>query len=354
MTPSAFRAAHPNLFFLDPARIGSLEAYLRRRGLLDDDEPIVAAEKAGEGNMNCTVRVRTPARTWIVKQARPWVEKYPQFEAPWDRALREAEFYRLVHDDPAIARFLPKLHHADPDARLLVLEDLGHGGDYAGVYRGETLEIGTLLDLADFLSALHAAFPDAARRPALPNREMRRLNHAHIFDIPLRSDNGLDLDAICPGLRDAARPVLDSTTFRDLAMRSGAEDYLADGPTLVHGDFFPGSLVRTPGGPRVIDPEFGHFGRPEWDVAVFLAHLHLGGQPAEAWHAFRNRYRPPTHFDECRVGRLAGIEITRRLIGYAQLPLACGIAARRAWLELAMDLVCRPETPLEPRDVRRD
>jgi hypothetical protein len=33
------------------------------------------------------------------------------------------------------------------------------------------------------------------------------------------------------------------------------EIYLADGAQLVHGDFFPGSWLRTPHGPMIIDPE---------------------------------------------------------------------------------------------------
>ena len=39
----------------------------------------MSAVRAGDGNMNCTVRVTTGTGTLIVKQSRPWVEKYPRF-----------------------------------------------------------------------------------------------------------------------------------------------------------------------------------------------------------------------------------------------------------------------------------
>ena len=41
----------------------------------------------GEGNMNYTLRVRTNGRSIILKQARPWVEKYPVIDAPDERAV---------------------------------------------------------------------------------------------------------------------------------------------------------------------------------------------------------------------------------------------------------------------------
>ncbi|MGE3309476.1 MAG: phosphotransferase, partial [Limisphaerales bacterium] len=269
MTPQTLRREHPDLFLLDPSDVEGAGAYLARHGLLGPEEVVTQLERAGEGNMNCTLRAFTPSRTLIVKQSRPWVEKYPQFEAPWDRAVVEAEFYRIVSDHPRVAAFLPNLHFADPESRVLVIEDLGEGGDYTGIYlHGEILTADTLLRLAEFLSGLHGAYPPGTAHPPLPNSEMRALNHAHVFDIPLRRDNGLNLDALAPGLRSAADPLLAPSKFHDEVTRLGREIYLADGPTLVHGDFFPGSILRTASGPRVIDPEFCHFGRAELDVGV--------------------------------------------------------------------------------------
>lgn len=342
-TPSQqFRVKHPEVFFLDPAALDQLNAFLGVRGVLAAGEIAKSAVRAGDGNMNCTVRVTTNLRSFIVKQSRPWVEKYPQFSAPWDRACREAEFYQLVAGLPDVARMLPELLHFDAASRLLVLEDLGTAKDYTGVYRGETFSADEIGMLAKFLSALHGAFDQDDAPSLLTNREMRELNHAHIFAIPLAADNGLDLDTITMGLTGAAELLKSDPEYGREVERLGREVYLADGPCLLHGDFFPGSLVRTTDGPRVIDPEFGFFGRPEFDVAVLVAHLLLANQPVELRTQLRRDYLAPTGFDDGLMLRLAGVEIMRRLIGYAQLPIGYGLERKRELLELSQDLVLEP------------
>ena len=103
-----FASRYPEHFFLDPSAPNALEQHLHSAELLGSDERVVDCKIAGEGNMNCTLRVQTTARTLIVKQARPWVEKYPQFEAPWERILRESEFYKRVSSASQAAAAMPR------------------------------------------------------------------------------------------------------------------------------------------------------------------------------------------------------------------------------------------------------
>ncbi|MCP5517728.1 MAG: phosphotransferase [Verrucomicrobiales bacterium] len=355
MQPDEWRRAHPELFFLDPRDREGLEAYLSRCGMLARDERLVATAPAGEGNMNCVVRAQIRPtgneagsaqraladRTLIVKQARPWVEKYPAFAAPWDRAIREAEFYALTATSPGIADLLPRLLHADEVHRVLVLEDLGAGTDYSFVYGEGRFTADDINRLAGWLGELHGAFAGRGEHPRLSNREMRELNSRHLFFIPLAPDNGLDLDRLAPGLRDAAAALQQDRVYVG-AVHEMARVYLADGPCLLHGDVFPGSLLRTERGLRVIDPEFAFFGPPEFDVAVFLAHLRLARQPADLAQRFLERYEPHDGFDERLMCRLAGVEIMRRVIGYAQLPLAGGLPHRERLLALSRSLVLAP------------
>src|ERR1700712_2101103 len=77
-----------------------LEAYLGARKILTPAERIVAITRAGEGNMNLKLRVTTQSRSVIVKQGRPWVEKYPQIPAPAERTIVEGRFYALVQKTP--------------------------------------------------------------------------------------------------------------------------------------------------------------------------------------------------------------------------------------------------------------
>lgn len=345
MNPEEWRSRNLDRFFLTPEEPWALEAYLSRRNWLEKGEELVRTEEAGDGNMNCTVRAVTDRRSIIVKQSRPWVEKYPQFEAPWDRALREIEFYEWIQADARIAEMMPKRLFADAVERLLGLEDLGAGSDFTGIYGGEEISEEDLDELARYLSLLHGCHFEPEDRGGLANREMRELNRQHIFRIPLERENGLDLDDICPGLARVAGLLRGDHPFVS-AVHEWERLYLADGDHLLHGDFFPGSVLRTASGPRVIDPEFAFFGCPEFDVGVFVAHLLLGRQVRGKVERFLGAYRAPDGFDLNRVSGFAGVEIMRRLMGFAQLPLTHGLDERTRLLERARGLVLLEE-PLE-------
>ena len=353
MNRAEFLAAHPGVFLLDPQESASLEDFLAQAGVLLAGDSVVVAKKAGDGNMNCAVRVETGSgNRFIVKQARPWVEKYPQFAAPWDRALREIEFYELAGTCVELKAALPDVLYTDRENRLLVLEDLGDRSDCSSVYDGGSLSEGEVASLAGFLSTLHRRFQGTETAKQLENREMRELNHAHIFDIPFRDENGLDLDSILPGLERAATEMRNDTKLVASVRDLGATAYLASSATLgdqaciVHGDFFPGSFLRAASGIKIIDPEFCFGGRAEFDCGVFLAHLVLGRQSRKLAEVFLESYAPPLQHCESTVLRLAGVEIIRRLIGYAQLPLASKLEERLEMLRRARALVLEPDRTL--------
>ena len=73
----------------------------------------------------------------------------------------------------------------------------------------------------------------------------------------------------------------------------------------------------------MIDPEFAFPGDPEVDVGCALAHLALARQPLEAARLLRNHYEAGVRapLDSTWLARYAGVEVMRRLLGVAQLPL---------------------------------
>ena len=309
---------------------------------------ILGAEKAGEGVMNCTVRVRTSVGSFILKQSRPWAEKYPQVAAPPDRALMEARFYRLVASSPIVAAWMPRLLWSDEAARLFALEDLGAAGDFFPLYaRRATMTDQTLHGLVAYLSALHRLAPaDAAARADLANSEMRVLNHEHLFALPLRVDNGLDLDryAGTPGLAAVAATLQGDTDYVAAVTALGERYLTARNGSLVHGDFYPGSFLQTAAGVKVIDPEFCFCGDAEFDLGVFAAHLLLAGEPPARAEGVLASYESPADFSETLARRYAGVEIMRRLIGVAQIPnLQADLVRKTALLKLSRRLVLEPE-----------
>lgn len=348
--PQEFRTRFPGIYFLDFDNLPLLAAYLTMGGRLAPGETLAGAEKAGEGNMNCTVRVRTSAGSFILKQSRPWLEKYPHIAAPFDRTLAEGRFYRFVGQSPAVAGRMPQLLWMDEQARILALEDLGSVSDFFPLYAREiTMPEQTLTDLVAYLSVLHELAPASeVEREKLANFEMRSLNHEHIFALPLRAENGLDLDTYTgtTGLAAAARLLKEDAAYVLKVSALGERYRQGSGHSLLHGDFFPGSFLRTGVGVRVIDPEFCFCGDAEYDLGIFAAHLLLAGEAAERAEQVLRLYQPP---EEAPISpelarQYAGVEIMRRLIGVAQIPtLNADLAQKSAWLELSRRLVLEPE-----------
>jgi 5-methylthioribose kinase len=339
-----FTREHPDFPLLRADDPGGVETFLRDRDWIEAGEPLRSCARAGEGNMNLTLRVRTDRRSFIVKQARAWVEKYDHIPAPLDRALVEQRFYERVASIPEVADRMPRLLAADASSRTLLLEDLGDAGDLTTLYSQGELFAEDAQTLGVYLRHLHGATrgtPD----PALVNREMRRLNHLHIFEVPLDAGNGVGLDRYEPGLGEAAARLRADRSFCRRVAELG-ERYLADGSSLVHGDFFPGSWLRTAGGIRVIDPEFCFYGEPELDLGVAVAHFALSRQSFHIDDELIAAAVDPSEevlVREAVVTRYAAVEIVRRLIGVAQLPIPPSDGFRANMLERAR-VAMREET----------
>jgi 5-methylthioribose kinase len=327
--------------FLDADDRAEVEQYAVARGLVASGALPIELARAGAGNMNLTLRV-TPAagKPFILKQGRPWVEKYPQIPAPAERTLVEAAFYAAVQSDAGVASRMPAVLSLDADNHVLALEDIGGAGDFTPIYGGETLPGATLAGLLEWLERLASVTVRADQRGTFANRAMRALNHEHMFRFPLAPGNGLDLDGTTPGLHEAARELVDDRVYCDAVAAMGCR-YLADGSTLVHGDYFPGSWLKAADGVRVIDPEFCFLGEAEFDCGILAAHLLLAECGAGLLEMVAASIEA-RGLDGARVSRYAGVEIMRRLIGVAQLPLTCSLERKRALLERSRRLVVEP------------
>ena len=320
-------------------------AYVRQQGWLDDNETVVDIQKAGEGNMNLVLRVVLENRSFILKQSRPWVEKYPQIAAPEERVLVEIAFYESVAPMHLISDRMPALLAVDRVNRVAQLEDLGTSTDYTFVYEDTTGIEGVVPSLCEWLSDLHRNSFSIAVRESLENRAMRTLNHEHIFHFPLVANNQFNLDTITPGLQHVGDSLKQDPVFVSTVTELGIR-YLESGhrkrDVLLHGDFYPGSWLDTPSGLRIIDPEFCFFGDAEFDVGVFLAHMVLAGCSDEILTLILDHYDGPSSFTPTLAMQYAGVEIMRRLIGVAQLPRTMNLETKGLLLQEAKRMVLRP------------
>ena len=344
LLPAEVAGALQDVLLLDAGDRQSIEGYLLAQSLADSGELPARIERAGSGNMNLTLRVTLPRRSLILKQGRPWVEKYDHIAAPWERTLIEGQFYEVVRNVPAVSSRMPELVALDRHNHVLVLEDMGTAGDLKSMYVARRISDADLSELLDWLSALGRVTVAEDAQTGLANRAMRALNHEHIFNYPLAEQNGLDLDRVTDGLARAADELKRDLAYGRRASELGAE-YLADHESLVHGDYFPGSWVRGTSGIRIIDPEFCFLGAREFDYGVMFAHLALARVGVESAQRVVGA-SDGEQLDERKMLGFAGTEIMRRLIGVAQLPLPHGIDAKRYLLDLSRSLVLTPERGL--------
>lgn len=329
-----------------PDNLPAINAHLCELGWIPVDGKLTNPRPAGEGNMNRTLRLDCQGcgdiDSIILKQAVPFVAKYPDIPAPIERGAAEAAFYHAAQNHAVLESRLPRLLGTDKANHLLAFEDLGQAADLSAAYTNPKLQASLdqfMQPLLQWLGELHAITP-----PTLQNHCMRELNHTHIFDLPLQPNNGLELGELADiAERCAGNEALKAAAANlgDIYVGKKAHQSTA---VLLHGDFYPGSWLGTLGAPeqvKVIDPEFAFVGPAEFDVGVCLAHLQFAGMTLEQANACLTSYQQPPNFDVSLANGFAGIELIRRLLGVAQLPLPDNTSTqtKAAWIDTGCNLV---------------
>lgn len=329
------------MFILNANEPKELAAYLQKQQWLGLDETIVSLTKPGEGNMNYVLRVDTGKRTFIVKQSRAYVEKYPQVAAPEKRVVTESAFYEKISTKKAVQKFMPKLIGVDVKNNLMVIEDLGKANDFTVLYDLQhQLKEAELIELLNYLNGLNGSFQKTIIDDELANLELRKLNHEHIFHYPFMEANGFDLNTIQDGLQELALPYKKDTRLKQQISLLGSL-YLSNGKYLLHGDYYPGSWLKTIDGVKIIDPEFCYYGSREFDLGVLMAHLYLTQQDAHLLSVVINEYEAYPELNLEILNGFTGVEIMRRLIGLAQLPLQMDLKIKKQLLGFAKTLILK-------------
>lgn len=296
-------------------------------------EKISQISVPGESNMNLVLRIETNQGTYILKQAKPYVRKYPQIPAPIHRIEIEYHFLKQLTSNSFLSSQSPKVLQYDALNHLMLLEDLGKGSDFLSLYGGQRqLKSEEIKHLVDYLMHLHQL--EITNFPA--TGAMRTLNHEHLFNFPFLEENGFDLDSIQPGLQEVSITYKTDPVLKKVIQALGNR-YLSDGKVLMHGDFYPSSWLQVHSGIKIIDPEFGGLGDAEFDLGVFLAHLDLSVQAEDLSTQVQKQYTLPV--DWSLVQQYRGVEILRRLIGIAQLPVSLSLDAKKSLLALARTYV---------------
>lgn len=324
--------------------------YLRGLGLLRAGERALL-EAAGDGNINWVRRVRTEGRSFVLKQARPALERFPEYRVTTDRMLCEARYYeRTAAFDREGVR--PEVLHFDPGQRVLVLEDLGDAERLdAALGRGAD-PTAQLARIARFLAAVHAGTGDPALAEHFPNAEMQRLHGDHVFALPFRPNDFPLSEALARRAREIWR---DEALVR--IIDAAYARYLEPRGALVHADVQAGNVLLAKRGAVLLDAEIAHLGDPAFDLGILLAHLWLPavarGERARGdalarstWQAYAGGIDAPVRPAWRDAARYAGIELLRRTLGAARVPGVerdeAGLAVVDAGVALVRDPPGRP------------
>ena len=307
-----------------------LTNYLKQKNIfLEEDVCVENIEIAGEGNMNVVLRVYTNKNTFILKQSRPFVKKYPIIQAPLERTNVEYNFYKLVGENS----FFPNLKGYIPEDYILIMEDLGKGQDMTFIYDNRNVSKNIIKDFSLALFDVHIQnfnedFPE--------NRELRKWNHQHIFVLPFLENNGFSLNKVQDGLEDLAKPFKQNKKLIKKLKYLG-NNYMSKGDTLIHGDYYPGSWLYANEKRFIIDPEFSFIGPKEFDLGVMAAHLVLTTGNKTAIDYIFEYY--PNSFNRDLMSQYCGAEMIRRIIGIAQLPMKRDINEKKELLNLALKFI---------------
>lgn len=309
-----------------------IENYLRSKSWLFPGECIRSVEKPGEGNMNVVLRIKTDQRTFVLKQSRPYVQKYREIAAPLDRIAVEHHFYQIVKDKNPVEHF-PYILGYDPTEFIMLMEDLGQCEDMVSCYNTRAISDQHLTQLLHTLNTIHQKTPP----PDFPeNMALRQLNHQHVFVLPFLEENGFELDKVQTGLEALAKPYKKDLVLKHVVGNLGKK-YLSKGNTLLHGDYYPGSWMSQQTAVYIIDPEFSFVGFAEYDLGVMLAHLVMATMDFSYLEHIYNGYQGMA--DKKLTAQIAGVEIMRRLIGLAQLPMERSLDEKQLLLQRAKKMI---------------
>jgi 5-methylthioribose kinase len=329
------------MFILNANESTELAHYLKQKNWLKADETILSLTKPGEGNMNYVLRITTNSRTFIIKQSRAYVEKYPQIAAPEKRVVTEATFYQKIANEASVQKGMPELLGLDDENNVLILEDLGKTSDYTTLYDLEhPLSEDEIKVLVSFLNELHSRFKKVQLDDELTNLELRQLNYEHIFHYPFMEENGFDLNTVQAGLQELALPFKKDDVLKKQIELLGTL-YLSKGKHLLHGDYYPGSWLKTADGIKIIDPEFCFYGLREFDLGVLIAHLHLSKQNQHIIDEVKKKYEGFSELNNAILNGFIGVEMMRRIVGLAQLPLKMDLSDKAQLMQFAHNLILK-------------
>tara|TARA_B100001996_G_scaffold188750_1_gene144454 strand:- start:2353 stop:3345 length:993 start_codon:yes stop_codon:yes gene_type:complete len=308
--------------------IHEIETLLKKLQFMHTKEKILSINRPGEGNMNVVIRVITNQRSFILKQSRPFVQKYPEIKAPIERITVEKVFFEAIKNE-SINNYFPEVLLYDEQEKLIIQEDIVNSNDMIELYDNKILRKGDLIKVVKILKGVHST---NINMDYPLNLELRKLNYEHIFIIPFLKENIVESE-----IKSISNSIINDIELLN-TVKIASKRYLEKGDCLLHGDYYPGSWLKNDNDEIfIIDPEFSFVGLKEFDIGVLCAHLIMITGKLSYIDTVVNSYARA--MDIKLMSQFTGIEIIRRILGVAKLPMTRSIKEKKNLLDIARRLI---------------
>jgi predicted TIM-barrel enzyme len=242
--------------------VDNLAAYLETRGVIEHGDR-VEVDELGGGVSNVLLCYRTEFSCGVIKQSRRRIRVVTEWLCDNRRVLNERDAIAVLATRLPVGT-IPSIQFSDDDNYVFAMDC---APPEARLWKSELMQGVVDLRLArrcgELLHILHETTRD--------DHDLRR----RFDNEPLLDELRLD-----PWYAHTARAHPECAE----AIHEAASRLRTVKEVLVHGDYVPKNMFRTPAGLLVLDWEIVHFGNAGYDIAQLICHLLLKAhRPGAAW-----------------------------------------------------------------------
>jgi 5-methylthioribose kinase len=238
----------------------------------------VICQEISDGNMNLVFRVQGEGRSYILKQAIPYIRSVGE---SWPLSLNRSlvEYGALCVHNKLCSELVPDVYYYDRELALMVMEDLSSYhilrkglivqkrypflAEHIGIFLAETLF---------FTSKFSLNHQEKEQKEnVFLNTELSKLTEDFIFTFPYFDH---EMNQFNPLIRNTVLNIWKDTELKH-EVEQLKEKFIKEKQAMIHGDLHTGSIMVTDKETKVIDAEFARYGPMGFDIGAFFANILL-------------------------------------------------------------------------------
>ncbi len=243
-----------------------------------EEDAELTCKEIGDGNLNYVFRVvdEKHGKSIILKQAGPVARISSDIKVSPDRNRIESE--ALATHGKFAEGFVPKMYKYDPIMNCFAMEDLS---DHE-IMRSALMEYKKFPKFADHISTYMANTLLLTSDVVMEHKEKKELVKRFINPELCEITEDLvytepfydcDRNKVFPGTREFIEENIWNDNKLKLETAKLKFEFMTNAQSLIHGDLHTGSIFIKEDSTKVIDPEFAFYGPAGYDVGNVIANL---------------------------------------------------------------------------------